>query len=1047
MKNILFLTIFIFIGIHAISAQKNKRKQKSTSLSSAELLNEKLFDAVNWRHLGPFRGGRSCTATGVPGKPNLYYMGTTGGGVWKTENGGQSWENISDGYFGGSIGAVAVSESNPNIIYVGTGEQTLRGNVSSGSGVWKSENAGKTWTFVGLKNTRHIGRIRIHPKHPEWVYIAAIGNIYKPNPERGVFVSWDGGEKWEKTLFVNDEVGAVDLIFDPNNADIMYASTWKVNRTPYDMSSGGEGSGIWKSIDQGQTWTNFSEKEGFPKGPLGIIGIAVSPQNSERIWAQVEAKEGGLYRSDDGGYKWKRINESRALRQRAWYYTRIYADPQDQEIVYVLNVNYHKSKDGGNTFKSYNSPHGDHHDLWIAPEDPNRMVIADDGGAQVSFDGGKNWSTYLNQPTAQFYRVTTDNHFPYRIYAAQQDNSTIRISHRTNGSSIQERDWEPTAGGESAHIAPDPDDPEIVYGGSYDGFLTRKDHRNDLVRGINVWPDNPMGHGVENMKYRFQWNFPIFFSPHDPNKLYTGSNHLHVTYNEGQSWETISPDLTTNDTTKMKSSGGPITQDNTSVEYYCTIFAAAESPRVKDLLWVGSDDGLVHVSKDGGKNWSNVTPNWPKWMMVNSVEPDPHNDGGCYIAGTRYKSGDFEPYLYKTNDYGSTWTKIVNGIEREHFTRVVRSDLKQQGLLYAGTENGIYYSKDDGTNWQSLQLNLPIVPITDLTLKNDDLIAATQGRSLWMIDDLGPLREASKLSNIPSLHLFAPKNAYRMPGRAGLKPPKDAGQNHPSGVTFYYYINELIKDSLSTFKIKDKEGHTIRTFSSDAKDKKDKLLIVEGANKFNWNLEYDSAEKFDGMILWWASLNGPKAIPGTYEAEVCHGDNCKNVPFEILKDPRSPSTPSDYKKQFDFISDVCNKLTEMHTAIQDIKDVRTQMKNFEERLPKDSTYQEVKDAMAKMDSTITKVEEALYQTKNRSRQDPLNFPIRLNNKLGHLNSLTAMGDYPPTSQAIELKNELTKEIDTWMLTFNEMMDRELPRLNQMIRDQQIDVLRRKEKEK
>ena len=602
----------------------------------AQTYDTSLYDAVEYRLIGPFRGGRSAAVTGVPGKPNLFYFGATGGGIWKTTNGGRTWENISDGFFGGSIGAIEVAEDDPNVIYVGGGEKTVRGNVSSGYGIWKTVDAGKTWVQSGLPNSRHVPRIAVHPRDHNIVYAAVLGNIYKPTQERGVYKSTDGGQNWRKVLFSNEDAGAVDLIMDPNNPRILYASTWNVRRTPYSLSSGGEGSALWKSTDSGETWSEISKNKGFPTDTLGIIGITVSPVNSDRLWAIVENKEkGGVYRSEDAGKTWNLVNSERSLRQRAWYYTRIYADPEDVDVVYVLNVRYHKSTDGGKTYETYNAPHGDHHDLWIAPEDPDRMIIGDDGGAQVTYDGGETWSTYYNQPTAQFYRVTTDNSFPYKIYAAQQDNSTIRIAHRNEGWSIDEDDWEPTAGGESAHIAVDPENNDIVYGGSYDGFLTRYNHDSGTVRSVSVWPDNPMGHGAEDMKYRFQWNFPIFFSPHDPDKLYTASNHLHVSTNEGESWEVLSPDLTRNDPTKLGSSGGPITQDNTSVEYYCTIFAAAESPVTPGLLWTGSDDGLVHVSRDGGNSWTNVTPKgMPEWMMINSVEPSVFDAGTCYIAGT-----------------------------------------------------------------------------------------------------------------------------------------------------------------------------------------------------------------------------------------------------------------------------------------------------------------------------------------------------------------------------------------------------------------------------
>ena len=729
--SVLFFSLLVFQPFYG---QRNKRVKKTATISYPE----RAYESLSYRSIGPFRGGRSAAVTGVPGKPDLFYFGATGGGVWKTEDGGQTYENISDGFFGGSIGSVAVSKSDPNVIYVGGGEVTVRGNVSSGYGIWKTVDAGKTWIFSGLPESRHVPRIVIHPTNPDVVYAAVLGNIYKPTSERGVYKSIDGGKSWKKVLFSNSDSGAFELVMDPSNPRNLYASTWRLNRTPYSLNSGGEGSALWKSTDEGKTWIEISSNEGFAKGILGVIGVTVSPINSQRVWAIVENKDkGGVYRSDDGGSTWSHINDSRALRQRAWYYSKIYADTQDEDVVYVMNVSYHKSKDGGKTFKRNNAPHGDHHDLWIAPEDNQRMIIADDGGAQISYNGGETWSTYYNQPTAQFYRVTTDNAFPYRIYVAQQDNSTIRVAHRSEGSGISEADWESTAGGESAHIAVDPLNNDIVYGGSYGGYLTRVNHQTKTERGINVWPDNPMGYGAEGMKYRFQWNFPIIFSKHNPKRLYTFSNQVHVSENEGQSWEIISPDLTRNDPERLKSSGGPITQDNTGVEYYCTLFAANESPLEEGLLWVGSDDGLLHLTRDGGKNWKNVTPNqMPKWLMINSIDPSPFDPAVCYVAGTLYKTGDFTPYLYKTSDYGQTWSKITNGINKEHFTRVLRADPAKKGLLYAGTETGMYISYDDGASWNPFQLNLPIVPITDLTIKDNSLIVATQGRSLWMIDDL-----------------------------------------------------------------------------------------------------------------------------------------------------------------------------------------------------------------------------------------------------------------------------------------------------------------------
>ena len=1012
----------------------------SISETNAQIFSENQYNALEYRLLGPFRGGRSAAVTGVPNQPNLFYFGSTGGGIWKTNDGGRTWENISDGFFGGSIGAITVSKSDPNVIYVGGGEKTVRGNVSSGYGIWKSVDAGKTWTEAGLKNSRHVPRIAVDPTNHDVVYAGVLGNIYKPTQDRGVYKSTDGGKTWRKTLFANENAGVVDLLIDPTNPRILYASTWRVQRTPYSLSSGGDGSALWKSTDRGETWTEISTKKGFPEGTLGIIGVTVSPVNNQRVWAIVEHKDkGGLYRSDDGGDTWKQVNSERNLRQRAWYYTRVYADTKNVDVVYVLNVRYHKSTDGGKTFDTYNAPHGDHHDLWIAPENPDRMIIGDDGGAQVTYDGGETWSTYHNQPTSQFYRVTTDNHFPYRIYAAQQDNSTIRISHRTDGWSISEDDWESTAGGESAHIAVDPKDNDIIYGGSYDGFLTRVNHKRVTVRAINVWPDNPMGHGAEGMKYRFQWNFPIIFSKHNPNRLYTFSQNVHVTENEGQSWTIVSPDLTRNDPEKLKSSGGPITQDNTSVEYYCTIFAAQESPLKEGLLWVGSDDGLIHVTQNGGKTWDNVTPKgMPEWMMINSVEPSAFDAGTCYVAGTKYKTGDFEPYLYKTTDYGKTWTKITNGINPEHFTRVVREDPKQKGLLYAGTETGMYISFNDGKNWQPFQLNLPIVPITDLAIKDNNLIVATQGRSLWIIDDLTVLHQLYK-ANANETMLFKPKDTYRMDG-GGRVGSKTSGTNHPSGVITYFNLKEYDeKKDVISLTYFDRQGDTIKTFSTKNK-KKDKLEVKKGMNQFVWDMTYDGAEELDGMILWWASLDGPQAIPGVYKVNLKVNDDIKSQSFTIVADPRAESTQADMEKQFKFITDVNKTMDDAHKSIKKIRNIRDQLTAFETQYKDNESVKDLLEKSKTLKEEFTKIEEALYQTQNRSGQDPLNFPIRLTNKLGHLNALVGMGDFAPTDQDIAVKDELTAQIKTQLDAFNKLISDEITAFNAAFNSKSLNYL-------
>ncbi|KAB5491023.1 WD40/YVTN/BNR-like repeat-containing protein [Flagellimonas hadalis] len=1003
---------------------------------------EELYSSLEYRLIGPFRGGRSAAVTGVPGEPNLFYFGATGGGVWKTTDGGRSWENISDGYFGGSIGAVEVAKSDPNVIYVGGGEKTVRGNVSSGYGVWKTEDAGKTWKSVGLENTRHIPRLRVHPTDHNIVYAAVMGDIYKPAKDRGIYKSTDGGTSWRKVLFVNDQAGAVDLTFDPNNPRILYASTWRVQRTPYSLSSGGDGSALWKSTDSGETWAEISKNEGFPKDTLGIIGVSVSPKNSDRVWAIVENKEkGGLYRSDDGGKKWALVNSDRSLRQRAWYYTRVYADAEDVDKVYVLNVSYHRSTDGGKTFESFNAPHGDHHDLWIAPENSQRMIIGDDGGAQISYDGGETWSTYYNQPTAQFYRVVTDNAFPYRIYVAQQDNSTLRINYRSDDNSIGEDDWEETAGGESAHIAVDPANDDIVYGGSYGGFLTRVNHKNKTTRGINVWPDNPMGYGAEGMKYRFQWNFPIIFSKHDPKKLYTFSNHVHLSTNEGQSWELLSGDLTRNDPAKLVSSGGPITQDNTSVEYYCTIFAANESPLKEGLLWVGSDDGLIHVTKDGGKTWENVTPpNMREWNMINSIEPSAFDEGTCYVAATRYKLGDFAPYLYKTTDYGKTWTKITNGIEAEHFTRVVREDPKRKGLLYAGTETGIYISFNDGQNWEKFQLNLPIVPITDLTIKDDNLIVATQGRSLWVIDDLTVLHQLNDANKSASAILYHPRDSYRTKGNAARRPSKTEGQNLANGVITHFYLKDVQeKDSIALTYTK-MSGDTLATYSTYAKEKDKKLEAKKGGNTFVWDTRGKGAERLQGMILWWANLNGAKAVPGTYKVHLNVNGEEQSQEFKILPDPRSEASIAEMQEQHDFITDVNETVDRAHQSIKKIRNINGKLDEFVKQYKDNEATKALVEKAKKMKEGFGEIEKALYQTKNQSNQDPLNFPIRLTNKLGHLNSLVALDDFPPTEQDIAVKNELSAKIKEQLTAFDAMVDKEIAAFNEEFNNLKLNYL-------
>jgi len=1057
----------------------------------AQAQDPSILKNMQWREVGPYRGGRADAVTGIVGDRLTYYFGSTGGGVWKTTDGGQTWKPVSDGFFGGSIGAVAVAPSDPNVVYAGTGEETIRGNVSHGDGIWKSTDAGKTWTHIGLEDSRHIGRIRVHPNDPDLVYVAAMGHAFGPSDQRGVYRSKDGGKNWERVLFVNKDAGAVDLAMDPANPRILYASTWRFRRGPYFFESGGEGSALWKSTDGGDTWKELSRNKGMPKGTLGIIGVSVSPTNPQNVYAIVEAKEGGVFRSRDGGDTWTKTSDHSDLRQRAWYYTRIYADPKDEDTSYIVNVGFHKSKDGGKTWSRINTPHGDNHDLWIDPLDPLRMAESNDGGTCISTDGGATWTTLLNQPTAQFYRVSVDNDFPYRLLGPQQDNSAVRIRHRTNGGSIGLRDWEPTAGGESGYILADPKNPDIVYGGSYGGLLTVVNHRTGDVRDVNPWPDNPMGWGDAELKHRFQWNFPIFFSPNDPNKIYAGSQYLMESTNGGSSWKVISPDLTRNDKSKMQPTGGPITKDNTSVEYYCTIFYGAESPLEPGVLWVGSDDGLVHVSRDGGANWKDVTPPksmMPEWIMINEIEASPAEKGAAYVAATNYKSDDLKPYLYKTKDYGATWTKITDGIPAHEFTRVVRADPKRKGLLYAGTERGVYVSYDDGAHWQSLQYKLPLVPVHDLLVYEDALIAATHGRGFWMLDDLEPIRQLGNDTATKSVHLFAPAPAWRMEGggRGGGQGARTEGSNPPNGLIVDFFLKDQKPGTKVSLAFLGADGKVLRELKGTVEAEAPKALelkggtppppatpgpegvksegaeaekeptaeageeeegggrrggdsdkltgIANGHNRVAWNLRMPEAKRFPGMVLWAGGTQGPRVLPGTYTAKLTVGDQSQTAPFEVKQDPRATASAADLKAQFDFVMSVHDKLTEMNQQIIKIRDVRKQLTDIKKRA---ADNKDIVKAANDLDKKMTAVEEALYQTKNHSPEDPLNFPIRLNDKLAGVGDSAATGAHAPTAQQIAVRDALVPQIDAELAKLKAIWDTDLPAFNKMVKESTI----------
>ena len=1074
------VTLVVTVLILFAAAEKSINGQRLAPPAPADALK-----VLQWRSIGPFRGGRVTAVAGVASQPMVYYFGGTGGGVWKTTDGGINWEPISDGsVFGtGSVGAIGLSDSDPNTIYVGMGESPIRGNVSHGDGVYKSTDAGKTWKHIGLEDTRQIARIRVHPKNPDLVYVAALGHVWGPNEQRGVFRSKDGGKTWEKIFSRGNKAGAIDLIIDPVNPRVLYAGFWEVYRKPWTLESGGPGGGIFKSTDGGDNWTDITRNQGLPRGMVGKIGITVSPANPERVWAIVEAEDGGVFRSDNGGQTWTKTNEQRNLRQRAWYYTRIYADPKSADTVYVLNTGFYRSNDGGRTFTGIGVPHGDNHDLWIAPDDPQRMIESNDGGANVSFNGGRSWSEQ-DQATAQFYRVALDNDFPYHIYGAQQDNSTVRIASRTTEGGITERDWFDVGGGESGWIAPSPKDSLIVFAGSYDGLTTRYDHHTGQLRDVNPFPNNPMGWGAGDLKYRFQWNFPLLFSPHDPNTLYAAAQVLFKSTNEGQSWQAISPDLTRNDKSKQGSSGGPITKDNTSIEYYGTIFTVMESPVQAGTIWAGSDDGLVHVTRDAGRNWANVTPPkdiMPEWIQINSLDAGAFDAGTAYVAATMYKHDDYRPYLYKTSDYGKSWKKITNGIPDGAFTRVVREDPNKRGLLYAGTEAGMYVSFDDGANWQSMQFNLPVVPITDLAVhkREKELVAATQGRSFWIFDDLPAvhqLMDAGGLKATSDTRLFKPKEAYRMPGGGPATLPANTtlGKNPASGVVVYYSLKAKPASDV-VLEFLDTSGKSIRKFTGriprpqpspvpgtpqvtappsqpppPAGEEPEgfgfgggppaRVTTDVGLNRFVWDMRYPEAVRFPGMILWAGETRGPRIVPGSYQVKLTVDGQTMTETFEVRPDPRLTTTPADYAKQLELSLKIRDKLTETHNAIIQIRDVRKQIEDLVKRVSGQPNAKSIVDAGSGLNKKLTEVEEALYQTKNQSSQDPLNFPIRLNNKLAALMGVVAGSENPPNDQSVVVFNELTADIDVQLQKLAQIMKSDVPAFNQLVRDASIPAI-------
>ena len=1035
-----------------------------------------LSGVMRWRCIGPFRGGRVVAVAGHPTETATFYFGAVAGGVWKTTDAGVYWRNVSDEYFStSSVGAIAVSESDPNVIYAGTGESCIRNNVTHGDGVYKSTDGGQTWRNMGLRDTRHIARVRVHPRNPDIVHVAALGHAFGPNEERGVFRSTDGGETWERVLFVSDGAGAVDLSMDPNNPRTMYASIWQVHRSFWDIVSGGPDSGLYKTTDGGDTWIDLSERPGLPKETLGRIGVALSPARPGRVWALIEAENGGLFRSDDGGDTWEQLSDNADLRTRSWYYTHVFADPSDPETVWVLASKTLKSTDGGRHFSEVPMPHGDQHELWIDPRDSRRMIEGNDGGATVSLNGGETWSSIYNQPTAQLYHITTDNQFPYEVYGTQQDNSGMAVRSHSDSGAIQTSDWHTVGMSESGDIAVKPDDPNIVYSAYPHGTLNRYDHRNREVRVVTVWPDDHANWPPRTYKYRFAWKFPIVFSPHDPDTLYVGGNMVFRTRDDGTTWEAISPDLTRNDATKMELKGGPITLEGADAEVYCTVYAFAESPIERDLLWAGTDDGLVHVSRDGGVIWTNVTPpTLPEWTMVHSIDPSPHDAATAYVAATRFKSDDFRPYLYKTNDYGETWQEINSSIPDDDFTRVVREDPARRGLLYCGTESGVYVSANDGESWESLQCNLPVVPIHDLVVKDGDLVAGTHGRSIWIMDDLSPLhQQAGEAPSSPvegdeargGPRLLRPRATYRMlhqaPSMGELGPGMkywtrvlglptafhdkvtpdgrtsrlmlDAGENPPEGVGVVFYLPEDLTEDVSLTFL-DSSGGEIRTFSSGAEGE-EALRVSPGVNRFTWDMRYPGARKLSMVEGGYKprELKGILAPPGSYRVRFAVGHDTFEEPFDLLKDPRSGATQEALDAQFELLTKIRDSLSEVHGAAEKIRRIRGQVEAWEERASGRPEGEAVSAAAKSLKEGLSRIESELVATKpppGSLRGES----ARLNGRLVTLAGVVASADWTPPNQAREIFAELSEQVDGRLGELQRVVDTDIAAFAKLIQD-------------
>ena len=1057
------ITLVVLIGIAAHGQVKPERQAKTakpvqaaqpaqppavnstdTNASEPAKAEEKAYKGMKYRLIGPFRGGRSLTAAGVPGDPTTYYFGATGGGVWKSTDGAMTWSAVFDKEGTSAIGSIAVAASNHNVLYVGTGEACIRGNISHGDGVYKSLDGGKTWKNVGLKDSRAIGKVIINPTNPDIAFVAALGHHYGPNSERGIFRTTDGGKTWEKVLYKDENTGGIDVAFDPRNPNILFGALWQARRTSWSLESGGPGSGLYRSNDGGSTWKRL-EEHGLPKGPYGKIGVAVGA-SSDRVYALIEAHnpDGGLYRSDDGGESWQLVNPSHSLWQRPWYYMHVIADPRDENTLYIMNVEAYKSTDGGHLFSKVRVPHGDNHGLWVDPQNTRRMIASNDGGVTVTLDGGKTWTPQDNQPTAQFYHVIADNATPYRVYGAQQDSGTVAIASRSDDGAITHSDWYDVGGGEAGYIAPYPPDPNIVYAADYQGNITRYDRHIGQGKAITEEPELSDAHGAANLEHRFQWTAPVLISPHDPNTLYHGGEVLFKTNDGGVHWQAISPDLTRNDKSKQKVSGGDITLDDSGTEYYDTIFALAESPITKGLLWVGTDDGVIQLTTDEGKTWTNITPkDLPEWSRISQIDPSQFDPGTAYVAVDSHQFDDLHSYIYKTSDYGKTWTKLGQGIPDNTFVRVVREDPRKRGLLYAGTETGIFVSFDDGKNWRPLKLNLPTTPVHDLAIKDNDLLVATHGRAFWILDDVSPLRQYTDEIQQKEMFLYTPTTAYRVQaGAASFEhaSSKRAGQNPPSGAVIYYFLKDAPKGDMETkLEILDASGKVIRKYSStefnlleeppgpDDKKPEKQLKPDAGLNRFVWDLRYEEARRVPGYYLYEynGGARGPVAVPGHYQARLTVGAQTQTVPFDLKLDPRVNVSQADLEAQLKLLLDAREEMNRVYDAVNQIQDVRMQLSGLKRRLPENASAKSIVGAADDLEKKLVAVRDDLINLDITANEDSLAYPPQLDAKLAYLAMDAGTADSAPTDAEFKEFEKLKRQNGELLAKWDDLQRREL----------------------